>query len=535
MAEVLEAVAVSSEGFERRVAIKRMLPELVGSEDFTRMFIDEANIASRLHHPNVASVIDFGIADGLPFQVIELVDGLDLHTLGKRAVGEERLMPPAAALHLAGELAYALEYVHRLKDDDGQPLGVVHRDVSPGNVLIAWTGNVKLADFGIAFSKARTAEQTAIGTTKGTPGYMSPEQALASGIDSRTDIFALGCVLYFACTGKTPLSEANRIRALRGEALLFGDGLPEEVLGIVERATRGLRDERYPTAGDFARAAAAAAARMLGGHRDPKSVWLSWLAGFDPRRATDDERPKYDAFLSPTGGSWDGARDSSRVESATERQPATPVAAPRIGPDAPNESETTTRSPALRVAHPKAGLRAVLVAVASGGVALAVLFSKPWREGPRVQSGPAVASSTGSIPEASPVAAASPAEQAAAPVQPDAAAFPRTTLATPEKKLPPESSALKTPAATASGKQGGSAPQAGVGVFVVGGAGALRGEIFVDGERMGFAPRELALPLGTHTVTVIAADGGVLGTNVVNLTARHTVSSPLVWKIVAPG
>ena len=146
MAEILEATAVGAAGFERAVAIKRLLPEHGADPSFERMFIDEARIASRLHHPNIVSVLDFGVAGGAPFQVLELVEGLDAGRLRMR--GDELGAPLDldSALHIAAETARGLHHAHTASGRDGRPLGIVHRDVSPQNVLVSWTGEVKLSD-----------------------------------------------------------------------------------------------------------------------------------------------------------------------------------------------------------------------------------------------------------------------------------------------------------------------------------------------------------------------------------------------------
>ena len=200
MAEVVEAIATGARGFERRVAIKWMLPEVEGEESIRRMFLDEAQIASHLHHGNIVQVLDFGVLDGSEFIVFELVDGTDLNQASKRAGG---VVPETVALFVMTEIAHALAHAHSRQDVTGQPLSIVHRDVSPGNVLLSWDGDVKLSDFGIAFA-AKRSERTATGFVKGKASYMAPEQALGGEITSAVDIYALGATLHKLLAGTSP-------------------------------------------------------------------------------------------------------------------------------------------------------------------------------------------------------------------------------------------------------------------------------------------------------------------------------------------
>jgi serine/threonine protein kinase len=166
--EILEAVALGAGSFERRVVMKRARPE-ARSEDpeFVERFLDEARIASQLHHANVVSVLDFGVGEGgAPFLVMDFVDGLDVGALTKRGLAQGRPITPSIAVHVTREIAHGLAYAHAALDREGQPLGIVHRDIAPGNVLISWDGDVLLTDFGIARAHAR-ATRTAVGRDQG--------------------------------------------------------------------------------------------------------------------------------------------------------------------------------------------------------------------------------------------------------------------------------------------------------------------------------------------------------------------------------
>src|SRR5688500_1305451 len=213
MAEVLLATAVGEDGFERRVAIKRMLEGGSSDPSFVRMFLDEARIASRLHHGNIVGLLDYGVVEGMPFHVLELVDGENAASLAHLGAEHDAPMPVEVALHLCVEVAHALDYAHRARDPSGRALGIVHRDVKPANVLVSWEGDVKLGDFGIALAHDR-AEQTEDGVAKGTLAYMAPEQALHRDVGPRTDVFALGCVLHALVAGESPVTRSGGLAAV---------------------------------------------------------------------------------------------------------------------------------------------------------------------------------------------------------------------------------------------------------------------------------------------------------------------------------
>ncbi len=195
MAEVFRATVDGPGGFSRPVAIKRILPEYSQDEWFTRMIADEARIVSRLAHPNIVQILDAGEVDGSWYIAFELVDGTDLFQLLQRIYSRGQALPQAYACHIAAEVAAGLDHAHSRRDEHGQPLGIVHRDVSPQNVLLSWLGEVKLGDFGIARARQRTSE-TQAGTIKGKIYYMSPEQARGETVDHRSDLFAVGILLY---------------------------------------------------------------------------------------------------------------------------------------------------------------------------------------------------------------------------------------------------------------------------------------------------------------------------------------------------
>jgi eukaryotic-like serine/threonine-protein kinase len=194
MAEVFVARREGPHGFTKRVALKRILPQYAEDQDFVAMFIDEARLAARLAHPNVVQVFDFGESQGELFLAMELVDGTNVNRLLRAASNEGEQVPLDVALFIASQTAHGLAHAHRASDDEGRPLGFVHRDVSPANILLTRIGHVKLTDFGIARVTDRDP-RTDHGHVRGKLGYMSPEQVLGRSLDGRSDVFTLTAVL----------------------------------------------------------------------------------------------------------------------------------------------------------------------------------------------------------------------------------------------------------------------------------------------------------------------------------------------------
>jgi serine/threonine protein kinase len=203
MAVVFRAVIDGPEGFSRDLVVKRMLPAISRNPDFVRLMIDEARLSAKLHHPAIVQIYDFGREGDEYYLAMEYVDGCDLRSLLRTLVKEQKQLPPKLACFLVHEVASALAYAHALRDEHGQPLEIIHRDVSPSNILIATNGAAKLLDFGIAKAAATVrSEKTRTGVVKGKLSYMSPEQADAQPIDRRSDIFALGVVFWECLTAK---------------------------------------------------------------------------------------------------------------------------------------------------------------------------------------------------------------------------------------------------------------------------------------------------------------------------------------------
>ncbi|HVK87684.1 MAG TPA: serine/threonine-protein kinase [Kofleriaceae bacterium] len=250
MGEVYLGSIAGAHGFARRVVIKVISGDLVTNERYAMMFVDEARIAAQLHHPNIVQTLDFDVSDGGVFLVTEYVAGLDMRALLKAR------QPPSYALAttIIAELATGLAAAHDACDATGSPLQIVHRDVSPSNVLLGVHGEVKLADFGVAKARSRSY-QTVSGTIKGKVPFMAPEQIRGGKLDGRADIFALGVLLFELTTGTRLYSAGSNTMAM--EMILRGDrpdprvrrtGYPDALAAIVERALAFDRDDRYATA-----------------------------------------------------------------------------------------------------------------------------------------------------------------------------------------------------------------------------------------------------------------------------------------------
>ncbi|HEY2092084.1 MAG TPA: TonB family protein [Thermoanaerobaculia bacterium] len=259
MAEVWKARMRGVEGFQKIVAIKKILPHLSDNQDFIEMFIDEAKLAAQLNHNNIIHIYDLGKIQSSYYIAMEYVDGSDLKTILKRAQERDQPMSIELGLFVASKIASALDYAHRKRDFDDHELGLVHRDVSPQNVLISEEGDIKLCDFGIA-KAASKASHTQAGALKGKLQYMSPEQAWGKHIDKRSDIFALATVLFEMLTGRrlftgdNELSILEQVREARVTApSQFNDEVTPEIDAIVLKALQKEPDKRYQTAGEMAR------------------------------------------------------------------------------------------------------------------------------------------------------------------------------------------------------------------------------------------------------------------------------------------
>lgn len=260
MAEVFVAKTFGIQGFERLVAVKRILSSMADDQSFIEMFIDEAKIVGHLSHANIAGIYELGKVGKSHYIAMEYVWGRDLLQVMNRHRLFGQRIPPTRAAFVAAKMCDALDYAHNKRDARGKPLELIHRDVSPQNVLVSFDGNVKLIDFGIAKAQSRTTK-TVAGFVKGKFGYMSPEQVRGKKLDARSDIFAVGICLYemLTCerlfTGESDFETMDMIRAAKVAPLsqVLPD-MPRELDAIVMKALSREPGDRYQTAGEMSQA-----------------------------------------------------------------------------------------------------------------------------------------------------------------------------------------------------------------------------------------------------------------------------------------
>ena len=260
MAEVFQAIVGGPEGFQRSLVIKRMLPQLSQDEAFVRMFIDEAKLSGLLSHPNLVQIVEFGKVDDCFFIAMEYVHGRTLAAIKNKLHAGERLAPIAASVEIARQLCVGLDYAHSMQSPDGTPLGIVHRDISPPNVMLDFHGVVKILDFGIArVADGLRDSRTQVGMMKGKIAYMSPEQLKLGDIDRRSDVFAVGIILHEMLTGRrlfrsnTDYASSRMVLEMEiAEPSELNAAVPVELDRVVMRALQRDPDARYATAGALA-------------------------------------------------------------------------------------------------------------------------------------------------------------------------------------------------------------------------------------------------------------------------------------------
>jgi len=257
MAQLYKAKITGVQGFEKLIAIKTILPHLASEKELISSFIDEAKLAALLHHQNIVQIYDFGNLEDTYYISMEFLFGKDLrHILSKT---KERNQPISIehALYIASQICAGLDYAHNIKDFQGAPLNIIHRDISPQNAIITYEGEVKIVDFGIA-KAAHRSTLTQVGMIKGKIAYMSPEQASGQNIDFRSDIFSAGILLYEMATGKQMFTGVDTLQILAKVSKAEFDppevaqaGLPLQVYQILHKALRKEREERYQSCGEM--------------------------------------------------------------------------------------------------------------------------------------------------------------------------------------------------------------------------------------------------------------------------------------------
>jgi serine/threonine protein kinase len=250
MAEIFLARRCGPGGFAKVMALKRVLPELARQSEFRQMFADEARLCASLSHPGLVQVFDYGEVEDTPYLAMEWIDGGDLTML----LGQGGPLPTEAAAFIMAEVARALAYVHDARDDKGKSLKIVHRDLSPGNILISRAGDVKLGDFGVAKARGRLA-RTEAGQLKGTLAYLAPEQVGGGQVDERTDVYAVGLLLFELLAGERYVQGDSEVELLKAASnpttRLVKDccpEIPEEVEALLARALALDPEQRFPNA-----------------------------------------------------------------------------------------------------------------------------------------------------------------------------------------------------------------------------------------------------------------------------------------------
>lgn len=261
MAEIFTAKLVGAMGFEKRLVVKRILPDYAADRNFVHMLATEAKLVCNLEHPNIVQVYELGEVDGRYYIAMEYVDGLDARTLWRTLARRDLRLPIPLALYVASEFLKGLDYAHNAIGPDGQALGVVHRDVSPSNVMVSFRGDVKIGDFGIALVQQESKSR--VSTVKGKYGYMTPEQLSGAPVDHRSDVFASGAVLAELLTGRRLFKGKNDYETMRRVIDVnlhvldeHEPDIPPDVMAVVRRALMRDVEARYQSAAAFQEALA---------------------------------------------------------------------------------------------------------------------------------------------------------------------------------------------------------------------------------------------------------------------------------------
>ncbi len=359
MARVWAARIVGIDGFRRLVALKTMLPHLAREEEIARLFRDEAVLAARIHHPNVCAALELGAVDEVTYLALEWVDGEPLMKLLRPG---EHYAPfePSVAVRIVRDVCLGIHAAHESVDDDGRPLGTIHRDLTPHNVMVNLDGHAKVVDFGVARSSLQWHEATAAGQLRGKLAYMPPEQISGQAIDRRVDVFALGCMLYECVVGarafQGPTEPAIMHAIMRGEYTppsKARPGVPTSLDAIIAKALASDPSKRFRTADaladaldSFAHAHGEASPRDVGDAvsvRGGGSIVLrrariaEAIAKLDGRLAPGEGRVPVPAASAPYVPSSSGVVDAGRLDVAS-------VESGRMEP-APDSERTTVGLP----------------------------------------------------------------------------------------------------------------------------------------------------------------------------------------------
>ncbi|MDB4968758.1 MAG: Protein kinase [Myxococcales bacterium] len=391
MAELFLARATGIQGFEKLVVVKRILPALSRDAEYVEMFLDEARLAAGLHHSNIVQVYDIGEADGTPFFAMEYLHGEDVRAILQAALVARQRPPLEHALSVAIGVAAGLHYAHELRDGEGKPLGIVHRDVSPHNVAVTFDGGVKLLDFGVAKTRRRQSA-TRHGTLKGKLGYMSPEQCRGDELDRRSDVFAVAILLWELVTGRRLFGGRSDFGVMKSiveidaprPSVLWRD-CPPALEALVMRGLRREREGRFSTAEElqlaleaFARAERLAVSGVGLGH------WVKELFGERAVRPPEVDRTTtlYDLIVADDDGSA-----ATVVDGVVTAQPAAAVGASKSA-EAAESAESSRASGSISTDSSLAPVRQTRAVARRRrprwlpfalGAALAIAAAAGWR------------------------------------------------------------------------------------------------------------------------------------------------------------
>jgi serine/threonine-protein kinase len=488
MAEVFVAKLVGASGFTKRYAIKRLLPELSADPELVQMLLDEARIASSLSHPNICQIFELGESDGRHFIAMEYLEGQTLAQLMRTARAERQPLPFEVSAHIVARAAEGLAYAHERRGDDGAPMGIVHRDVSPDNVMLTRDGQVKLLDFGIARATHRS-RRTRTGLIRGKVAYMAPEHIRGEALDGRADVFALGVVLWELLAGRDLFRSQDDVQAMY--AVLNGAAparppdarAPAPLWEIAERALERDPARRTPSARQLAADLDAALSR-LGARVDPSRL-VALAQAPAPELPAAPEQPRHPAAATPLGPRPAEPVTQREVEAERKRTRAV-------------DAEPVRRSGRVTVI----AVAAVVVVVGALAAAARWLPHEAAPPAPEVAVVPATPVSPQPVvvpeppaapavePEAPP--AHEPAPPAAEPEAPPAHAPARPAPAAHTKRGPARSAHARAPIAPAAAAEP-----------AVGGSGRLALDthpwthVYLDGRLLGDTPlNEVVVPAG---------------------------------------
>ncbi|MCC6810449.1 MAG: serine/threonine protein kinase [Deltaproteobacteria bacterium] len=463
MAEIFLARQKSVAGFERNLVLKRILPELASHPEFVEAFVNEARLAAQLNHPNIVQIIDLGRDGDTYFLAMEYIQGaslLDLMQLAKKST------PPPLGVSLSTifDAAAGLHHAHFARDLDGAPLNVVHRDVTPSNIIVSYDGIAKVVDFGIAKATVQQGKKTQTGALKGKLGYFAPEQVLGESIDKRVDVFALGICAYELLANAHPFRQGTEYDTLRciaeGRFLPLSAhavSVPAPIEEVIARALARKPDDRYQTCGELLGAlqAAALAAEIM-----PSHAQVARYIG--ERRTALDASEAQRAQAVGTRG--DNTATSTSPPSGASL--SFPLEVLSVRPSVSASGVVTATAPRVRLRMASLGVVATLIVVA-------------------------VAAATFQVKEPIQAPVSKGTEAASLPGQPTAATLPAHTLE-------PLSPFEQKPARVADAKTGKAQGQGRLRVLV-----SPWGDVFVDGRAWGQTPfKAREIVAGEHVVRV---------------------------------